>query len=339
MRSQWHSLFLLALVFLGVQGLNIAITGTSQGIGLDAAKRLIADGHTVYHACRNQERADVAVLGAGGGVPMVCDLADLSSVQKFANNLKNEAPKLDVLCLNAGIAPSTKAKVPQLTKQGFEECIGVNHLGHFLLANLLKDHLSQEGGGRLVTTASSVHDPEGAGGAVGGKGGATLGDLSGFGIRLNTNPDGPTMPDGSFEYDGGKVYKDSKLCNLLFCREALKRWGEDDIAIRSYNPGFIPSSGLFRAPRKDNWLGASAFTFIAGLVGFAVPIEVGGERLAYMASADDTEVPSGSYFSAEVGSKAATKAEGFEPSTVSVEASDDKLATRLWDLSTEYVVM
>ena len=338
MASSWRRLLLFhSLALLQVHGLNIAITGSSQGIGLDATKRLIADGHTVYHACRSQERANVAAKEAGGGIPMVCDLADFQSIRDFATNLQAEAPELDVLCLNAAVAPSTKAEYPQLTKDGLEECIGVNHLGHFLLANLMKDHLVKNGGGRLVTVASSVHDPEGPGGAVGGKGGATLGDLSGVGMRLDTNPNGPTMPDGVLKYDGGKVYKDSKLCNVLFCREALKRWGEDGLTIRSFNPGFIPSSGLFREPRKDNWFGATAFTFIAGLIGFAVPIEVGGERLTYMATAPDSEVPTGSYFSAEVGSKAATKADGFDQAGISVEASDDDLASRLWDTSCEIV--
>ena len=66
----------------------------------------------------------------------------------------------------------------------------------------------------------------------------------------------------SRERAGGKVYKDSKLCNVLFAREALRRL--PDVRIVSFNPGFIPASGLFRAPRQDNWLGATAFTFFAG---------------------------------------------------------------------------
>jgi NAD(P)-dependent dehydrogenase (short-subunit alcohol dehydrogenase family) len=119
MRSSWSScLFLFALAVVRAHSLNIAITGSSQGIGLDAAKRLVAEGHTVFHACRSQERADIAVKGAGGGVPLVCDLADFSSVRRFVEILKKEAPKLDVLCLNAGIAPSTKAKSPKTTKDG-----------------------------------------------------------------------------------------------------------------------------------------------------------------------------------------------------------------------------
>ena len=86
------------------------------------------------------ERAQVAVQGAGGGVPMLCDLADLSSVRNFAAELQEKAPKLDVLCLNAGMSPSTKATVAGRTKDGFEECVVTNHLGHFLLANLLQPH-------------------------------------------------------------------------------------------------------------------------------------------------------------------------------------------------------
>jgi len=339
-RNRILSLLITSIPY--ANALTIAITGSSQGIGLDAAKRLLNAGHTVFHCCRNQQRANIAVTESGGGTPLVCDLSSFDSIRSSAKNLAREAPTLDVLCLNAGIAPSTKAEVPKLTSEGYEECIGVNHLGHFLLASLLKDHLVEGGGlGRIVTTASSVHDPEGPGGAVGGEGGATLGDLSGLGIQLNLDSDAPTRPtmvDGSTQYDGSKVYKDSKLCNVLFCREALKRWSEDSIKIRSLNPGFIPSSGLFRAPREDNWLGATAFTFVATVVGFAVPIEVGGARLAYMATAGEEDVPSGSYFSAETGSKAATKGEGFDgSSSVSKEAMDDDLAARLWDRSVEIV--
>ena len=129
------AVYLPWLFILGAQALHIAITGTSQGIGLDAAKRLIRDGHTVYHANRNSARSAEAAQAAGGGVPMVCDLASLASVRQFADELSGK--ELDVLCLNAGIAPSTKAEAPETTADGFEACVGTNHLGHFLLANLL----------------------------------------------------------------------------------------------------------------------------------------------------------------------------------------------------------
>jgi len=238
------------------------------------------------------------------------------------------------------VAPSTKAKSPKVTVDGLEECIAVNHLGHFLLANLLRENLASSPafggvGGRLIVTASSVHDPEAPGGAIGGKGGATLGDLSGFGIRFDGTSKKSTMPDGEIEYDGGKIYKDSKLCNVLFCREARKRW--DTVAIRAFNPGFIPSSGLFREPRKDNWLRSAVFVFAMSAIGVAVPSEVGGERLAYMALADDSEIPPGSYYSSETGSRACTRADGFGPASMSKEAMDDALATKLWETSMQIV--
>ena len=187
------------LFFLSVHALHIAITGTSQGIGLDAAKRLIRDGHTIYHANRNSARSAEAAQQAGGGIPMVCDLASLASVRAFAEELAGK--ELDVLCLNAGIAPSTKAETAARTADGFEACVGTNHLGHFLLANLLAPKVK-----RMVVTASSVHDPEQPGGAVGGKGGATLGDLSGLG-PLTTG--GPTMVDGATAYDGSTAARKS----------------------------------------------------------------------------------------------------------------------------------
>ncbi|KAH8075182.1 ubiquitinyl hydrolase [Aureococcus anophagefferens] len=280
----------MALALQRAASLSIAITGSSQGIGLDAAKRLLAEGHTIYHGCRSAARADAAVAGAGGGVPLVCDLADLASVRAFAASLPDD---VDVLCLNAGVAPSTKAAAPARTADGFEACVGTNHLGHFALAELVAPRLAARRG-RIVVTASSVHDP--------------------------------AQP-------GGAVYKDSKLCNVLFAREALARYPGVDV--RSFNPGFIPSSGLFRAPREDNWLGATAFTLVAGLVGFAVPVAVGGARLAYVATADG--LARGAYLSAETGSRAVTFADGFDDGPISPEGADAGLAARLWERSRELV--
>jgi NAD(P)-dependent dehydrogenase (short-subunit alcohol dehydrogenase family) len=79
-------IYFLLIATSTTDGLNIAITGSSQGIGLDAAKRLIADGHTVYHACRNQERANVALQESGGGIPMICDLNEFNSNVTFQKN-------------------------------------------------------------------------------------------------------------------------------------------------------------------------------------------------------------------------------------------------------------
>ena len=147
--------------------------------------------------------------------------------------------------------------------------------------------------------------------------------------------DGKGHHDGAREYDGSKVYKDSKLANILFCREAARRWPR--LAVRSLSPGFIPSSGLFREPRKDNWIGATAFTFVAGLAGFAVPIDVGGQRLAFMATASDDDIPPGSYLAGPTGSKGFTRDDGFDDGIISAEAKDAAKAAALWDCSREIV--
>mmetsp|Transcript_61920 Transcript_61920/g.110091 ORF Transcript_61920/g.110091 Transcript_61920/m.110091 type:complete len:153 (+) Transcript_61920:3-461(+) len=146
------------------------------------------------------------------------------------------------------------------------------------------------------------------------------------------------MVDGAAVYNGAKAYHDSKLCNVLFMREAHRRWG-DTISVRSFNPGLITSTGLFRAARADNWLSTTIFTFVAEkIAGFSQPVEVGGSRLAYMATAAEDEVPSGSYLSAPAAtSKAATRAEGFDMAQISKEASDDALAAKLWESSAQAV--
>lgn len=118
----------------------------------------------------------------------------------------------------------------------------INHLGHFLLNDLLLPKISRNGG-RIVVSASSVHDPESPGGKVGQL--ATLGNLEGF------ERDGKMfeMVDGA-PYNGDKAYKDSKLCNVLFTRELQRRLSKDDatkgIIANSFSPGLITSTGFFR---------------------------------------------------------------------------------------------
>ena len=99
------------------------------------------------------------------------------------------------------------------------------------------------------------------------------------------------MADGAMAYNGAKAYHDSKLCNVLFAREADRRWRTGGVSVRSFNPGLITDTGLFRAARKDNLVGTLLFSFVAtNLAGFSVPVEVGGARLAYAATASEAEV-------------------------------------------------
>ena len=80
-----------------------------------------------------------------------------------------------------------------------------------------------------------------------------------------------------------------------------------------------------------------AFTFIAGLAGFAVPIDVGGKRLAHVVTASDAEVPPGSYLTGPTGSKGFTREDGFDDGLISKEGMDDAKAAKLWERSCEIV--
>jgi len=147
---------------------NIIITGANSGVGLAGAKILTAAGHRVTLACRTQAKADAAAAACmewsgshatrSGGIAKgaECDLASLESIRRFAESCKGSP--LDSLVLNAGLARGTAETDVKRTAEGFEETIGVNHLGHFYLASLLLPTLaaSSKKPPRLVITASPV---------------------------------------------------------------------------------------------------------------------------------------------------------------------------------------
>ncbi|KAL3897770.1 MAG: hypothetical protein SGPRY_012977 [Prymnesium sp.] len=262
---------------------QIVITGSNSGVGLAGAKLLTAAGHQVVCACRTLAKAEAAAgeceayaqahAQRSGGVARgaECDLASLASVRSFASSLKQA--QVDTLVLNAGLARGTSETEPVRTADGFEQTIGVNHLGHFLLASLLAPTLEASSKPRIVVTASPVHDPSSGGGNVGST--ATLGDLSGLKM-------GPSfsMVDGG-PYDPDKAYKDSKLCNMLFTAEASRQFSSKGISVNAFSPGLIASpNGFFR---NQNPVFANIFNVITKVVGVAESNEFGGSALAYMA--------------------------------------------------------
>lgn len=202
----------LISVLLGAQTASasepqtILITGSNSGIGFEASKLLAEQGHTVIMGCRTLQRAENAIerirteVSSGTLIPAECNLASLDSVKRFGENMN--IGKLDVVCYNAGLSLDPNGKI-QRTDDGFELTVGTNHLGHFYLNHFLLPKVNPNGG-RIVVTASSVHDPKSAGGKVGMT--ASLGDLQGF-ERDGRNFE---MVDGE-PYNGDKAYKDSKV--------------------------------------------------------------------------------------------------------------------------------
>jgi len=135
------------------------VTGANRGLGLEISAGLAGAGATVVLACRDARRAEAAVQEIRRRVPqarlevMPLDLADLSSVRRFAQDFNARFSRLDLL-INNGSA----IMVPlQKTRDGYEMHIGTNHLGHFVLTGLLLDRLQATPGSRVVNTSSMAH--------------------------------------------------------------------------------------------------------------------------------------------------------------------------------------
>ena len=127
---------------------TVIITGASSGLGLSAARELALSGdwHVVM-ACRDYSKAELAAQTAGmpkGSYSIMhCDLASMNSVRQFVETFKASGLPLDALVCNAATYLPT-AKEPTFTADGFELSTAANHLGHFLLSNLMLQHLEQQ---------------------------------------------------------------------------------------------------------------------------------------------------------------------------------------------------
>ena len=151
------------LFFSSVQSKRrtVIITGGNRGIGLSAVKQLAATNEwTVVMASRDLQRAKAALSsipkqeGQGNVEIEELDLADLESVADFCSRWKQQGRKIDVLACNAGVQHSGSKDTPIRTKDGFEDTVGTNHIGHFLLTSLLMTSITDDG--RIVFVGSGT---------------------------------------------------------------------------------------------------------------------------------------------------------------------------------------
>lgn len=305
---------------------TVIITGASSGLGLNAAKALAASGdwHVVM-ACRDFAKAKKAAkdigMPEGSYTVMHLDLASLDSVRQFAQAFKESGRRLDALVCNAAVYLPT-SKEPEYTADGFELSVGTNHLGHFLLSNLLLENLegapeNSPAGPRLIIVGSITGNTNTMAGNVPPK--ADLGDMSGLESKA-------TMIDGK-EYDGAKAYKDSKVCNMLTMREFNKRFGGKRVTFASLYPGCIADTGLFRT---HYGLFRTLFPLFQKYVtkGY-VSQEEAGKRLAQVVT-DPSLNKSGVYWSW-------SNTSGTFENQMSEEVSDDAKAAKLWEVSSKLV--
>ncbi len=310
---------------------TVVITGASSGVGLYAAKALAKRGWHVVMACRDLPKAERVAqevgMAPGSYTVMHLDLGDLSSVRQFVTTFRDSGKSLDALVCNAAIyMPLLKA--PLYSPDGYELSVATNHLGHFLLCNLMMDDLKHSGSGdpRLVILGTVTHNPDELGGKIPPR--PDLGNFEGFEAGFKAPI---TMINGK-AFEPVKAYKDSKVCNVLTMRELHRRYHDaTGITFSSLYPGCVADTPLFR---NHYPLFQKIFPwFQKNITGGYVSQELSGERVAIVV-ADPDYKQSGAYWS--WGNRQKKDGKSFVQ-TVSPQARDDEKAQRMWDTSAKLV--
>ena len=312
---------------------NVIITGASSGVGLYAAKALAEKGWHVIMACRNIPKAEQVAKEQGiapeNYTVIKLDLASLESVRKFVEAFRATGRSLDALVVNAAIyKPSLKS--PERSEDGYEISVATNHLGHFLLCNLLLEDMKKAAHlePRLVTLGTVTANPKELGGKIPIPAPPDLGELKGMELGFKSPI---AMIDGK-KFKPGKAYKDSKLCNMLTMLEMHRRYHKDTgIIFNALYPGCVAESDLFRDAPK---LFQVIFPFFQkNITGGYVSEAESGRRVAQVV-ADEGFNKSGVYWS--WGNRQDENREAF-CQEVSNEAADEDKAGRLWELSEKLV--
>jgi len=201
----WSTTAQEAVARLDLTGRQIVLTGASSGIGVETARALAGAGASLVLGVRDPAKgaeALGAILGERARIERL-DLANLGSVSEFAATVSGP---VDVLITNAGVSLTPEAHLPN----GLDVRFATNHLGHFLLAHLLKPQLAERGG-RIVVVSSAAH--------------------KGMPVRLDD------LQWQGREHFAGAAYAESKSANILFAQEATRRWGGEGVFANAVLPG------------------------------------------------------------------------------------------------------
>lgn len=249
-----------------VTGKTCAVSGANSGIGKYTSIGLARAGARVVMVCRNLDKGEAArkeIIEASGNDDvdlMRCDMASFASIREFAGAYKAKHDRLDVLVNNAGMMFPTR----DLTGDGHERTLAVNHLAYFLVTNLLRDVLEASAPARVVNVASIAH-------------------------RMVARMDWKNL-QGERRYGELRAYNLSKLCNILFTYELARRLEGTGVTANCLHPGGVGSN-----------FGSSAGVLFRNLmkVGkrFLLTPEQGARTSLYAATSPDLDGVSGEYFS------------------------------------------
>ena len=313
---------------------TVLITGTTSGVGLNAAKALADRGWHVVTANRDPVKAAAAADSLG--IPSAqlshlrIDLGDLDSVRSGVETLvASVGPGLDALLINAAVY-KPRLKQPERSPQGYEISMATNHLGHFLLIQMLLPELerSPHPSRRVVILGTVTANSKELGGKIPIPAPADLGDLSGFAAGFKE----PVAMANSKPFKPGKAYKDSKLCNMITTQELHRRLHQSTgIVFSSLYPGCVADTPLFRNTPK---LFQTIFPwFQKNITGGYVSQALAGERVAQVVADPDFAV-SGVHWS--WGNRQSKNGKQFSQQ-LSDQASNPETAAKVWDYSLKLV--
>ncbi|WP_151732937.1 SDR family oxidoreductase ['Paenibacillus yunnanensis' Narsing Rao et al. 2020] len=248
-----------------MRGKTVLVTGGNSGMGLATTIEMARRGANVIMACRSRERGEAALAearqrsGSDRIALMQLDLASFASIRTFAEKFGAAYPVLDVLVNNAGVVTLKR----ELTRDGYELDLGVNHLGHFLLTHLLLERLEAAEQGRIVVVASGAYK---------------IGKL---------HLDDHTLARG---FNPAKAYARSKLANILFTRELASRLRGTPVTVNCLHPGAV---GTSIGVNRETGFGRSLLKLLSYV--FLTP-EQGADTAIYLATAPELRQVTGEYF-------------------------------------------
>jgi retinol dehydrogenase 12 len=248
-----------------MSGKTCLVTGATSGIGQETALRLAMLGATVIIVARDAARGETAGDEIRRRVPLAkvetvtADLSSLAQVRRLAEEVLARCDRLDVLVNNAGVISMRR----QLTADGLETTFATNHLGPFLLTNLLRGLLERSAPARVVTVSSAAHK------------------------QVRTIP-WDDLPRGA-QAGHKQSYPVSKLLNIWFTVELARRLTGTGVTANCLHPGFVRT-----ALGRDvtGVLGAAVRLVLRFQPGPAT----GAETSVYLASSPEVADVSGGYF-------------------------------------------
>ncbi len=240
------------------------VTGGNSGIGKEAAKGLVALGADVVIICRDRTKGEAALseirqAGKGSAELIVADISSLSQVRAGVDEFERTHRRLDVLVNNAGVILTKRI----VTADGYEQTFATNHLGHFLLTDLLMDTIKKSSPSRIINLTSQAHR----------------------GARIDFED-----IQGEKHYSAYKAYSQSKMANVLFTYELAKKLEGTGVTVNCLHPGVVRTG-----------FGHDTGGLLSMIISIGSPFFISAKRSAkavvYLASSPDLVTTSGKFFS------------------------------------------